>query len=105
MEIEQNDKYKRAKKKIEQLKGFYIHLTVYVLVNIFILINIYISTLEDNEVFWQWEHFFVCFAWGIGLAFHAINVFGFNPFIGKDWERKQIEKYMRQDEEEAKKYK
>ena len=105
MQIEENDKYKRAKKRIDQLKGFYIHLLVYILVNLFILINIYISTVEDNENFWQWEHFFVCFAWGIGLTFHAINVFGINPFLGKDWEKRQIEKYMREDEEEAKKYK
>lgn len=32
-----NEKLERAKEKIKQLKGFYVHLTVYVLVNVFIV--------------------------------------------------------------------
>lgn len=99
------DKIKRARKRVAELKGFYVHLTVYILVNAFILVSIYLSTLRENEVFWQWEHFFVLFAWGIGLFFHAVGVFKLNPFFGKDWEQRQIEKYIREDEENAKRFK
>ena len=105
MEAMNDDKLKRAKKRVDALKGFYIHLTVYICVNAFILINIYLETVRSNETFWQWEHFFVLFAWGIGLFFHAFGVFRWNPFFGKDWERRQIEKYIREDEENAKRYK
>lgn len=99
-----NDKFKLAKKRVEALKGFYIHLTVYMVINAFILVNIYRETAKDNEDFWQWEHFFVLFAWGLGLLFHAIGVFRWNPFFGKDWERRQIEKYIKDDEDNAKRF-
>lgn len=105
MQSMNEDKLKRARKRVSEIKGFYVHLTIYIVVNAFILVNIYLSTLGDKNVFWQWEHFFVAFAWGIGLFFHAVNVFKWNPFFGKDWEKRQIEKYIREDEENAKRFK
>lgn len=32
--MERDEKYLRAKKRVENLKAFYIHLTVYILVNL-----------------------------------------------------------------------
>ncbi|UII79074.1 2TM domain-containing protein [Flagellimonas sp. CMM7] len=101
MENFEKDKLKRAKKQVEELKGFYIHLAVYVAVNTFILINIYLRS--DN--FWEWGHFVTVFAWGIGLAFHASKVFDFNPIFGKKWEERQIQKYIEEDKKEMDKYK
>ncbi len=104
MESYNEEKLRRAKKRVQELKGFYIHLAVYLLVNIFILINIYIETRNDGGTFWKWGHFFTLFFWGIGLAFHAIKVFNLNPFFGKDWEQRQIRKYIEKDKKEANKY-
>ncbi|RDY62018.1 hypothetical protein DX873_03150 [Flagellimonas nanhaiensis] len=95
------DKLERAKKRVEELKGFYIHMAVYVVVNVFILVNIYLRT----DYFWQWPHFVTLFGWGLGLGFHAAKVFGFNPMFGRKWEERQIQKYIDKDKEEAKKYK
>ncbi|MEC8831711.1 MAG: 2TM domain-containing protein, partial [Bacteroidota bacterium] len=89
MENFSQEKYKRAKKRVDELKGFYIHLAVYIVINTFILLNIYMHT--DN--FWRWEHFITLMAWGFGLMFHGSRVFGVNPFLGKDWEERQIKKY------------
>ena len=36
--MEQNAKYERAKKRAEELKGFYSHLLAYILVNAFLII-------------------------------------------------------------------
>mgnify|MGYP001790960368 FL=1 len=100
MEELADDKMKRAKKRVDQLKGFYIHLTVYIVVNTFILINIMLHT----ENFWQWGHFVTLFFWGIGILFHAANTFNYNPLFPKSWEERQIQKYMDKDREEAKKF-
>ncbi len=100
MEHFDQEKYKRAKKKIEELKGFYIHFVVYLVINTFILVNIYLNT----DDFWQWPHFVTLFAWGIGLGFHASKTFGFNPLFGKKWEERQIQKYIEEDEKEMDKY-
>jgi len=101
MENFEKDKLKRAKKQVEELKGFYIHLVIYVVVNAFILVNIYLRS--DN--FWEWGHFVTLFAWGIGIFFHASKVFDFNPLFGKKWEEKQIQKYIEEDKKEMDKYK
>ncbi len=100
MEQFDQEKYNRAKKKVELLKGFYIHSIVYVVINTFILINIYLHT----DYFWQWPHFITPFAWGVGLAIHASKAFEFNFFMGKDWEERQIQKYIEEDKKKMDKY-
>lgn len=100
MENFDQDKYKRAKKRIEELKGFYMHLSIYTIINAVILVNIYLHA----DDFWQWHHFVTLFGWGIGLGFHATKTFGFNPFFGKKWEEKQIQKYIDEDQKEMDKY-
>lgn len=89
----QEDKYSRAKKRVDEIRGFYIHTSVYTIINLFISINIYLNT--DN--FWFWGHFVTPFFWGIGLLFHGAKVFGFNPLFSKKWEERQIQKYIEQD--------
>jgi Na+/citrate or Na+/malate symporter len=105
MEIDSNNKLQRAKKRVEAIKGFYIHLTVYLVINAFILVNVYIRTLNDGESFWQFSTFFTVLFWGIGLGFHGAHVFSFNPFLGKKWEERQIQKYIDKDKREAEKFK
>ena len=101
MENSNKEKYNRAKKRVDELKGFYIHLAIYVVINAFILVNLYLR----NDDFWRWEHFFTLIAWGVGVLFHASKTFGFNPLLGKNWEERQIQKYMDEDKEEMNKYK
>lgn len=96
----ENDKLKRAKERVNKIKGFYIHASIYTLINTFILINIYFNT--DN--FWQWPHFTTLFFWGVGLLFHGARVFGLNPLFSKSWEERQIKKYMDKDRDDANKY-
>lgn len=105
MEENSQDKLIRAKKRVDQLKGFYIHLAVYIVVNAFLLVNIYIRTANEEGSFWQVGHFLTLFFWGMGLLFHASQTFNFNPFFGKKWEEKQIQKYIEKDKRESEKYK
>jgi 2TM domain len=32
--------------------------------------------------------------WGSGLVFHALRVYGKIPFVGAEWEKRQVEKYL-----------
>lgn len=86
-------KVKEAKKRVKRRKGFYSHLSAYVIMStFFILMNLF----ADPGEFWA---IFPMLGWGIGLAFHAVNVFGM-PGIGKDWEEKAMEKEMARLEEQ-----
>lgn len=78
-------KYQQAKRRVREIRGFYIHLAVYVLVNAFLfLLNI--STSPDALWF-----FWPLLGWGIALAVHAVSVFGFGRWLGPEWEEKKIE--------------
>jgi hypothetical protein len=76
-----------ARRRVALLKGFYIHLAVYVVVNaILIAINAF-----SGGVWWaQWP----LIGWGIGLVGHGLAVFRPLGRMGKDWEARQIKAYM-----------
>ena len=80
----------RAKKKVEELKGFYIHFTIYlIMVPFFIYLN-----LRSTSFPWA---LFPIGGWGFGVLGHASEVFGWNPLFGKEWEERKIRKFMDED--------
>jgi hypothetical protein len=68
--------YRRAKRRVGQIKGFYVHATVYVLVNALLII---INLLTSPDRLW---FFYPLLGWGIGLAAHGLSVFGLGGFLG-----------------------
>lgn len=108
-EFEYAEKLARAKKKVDNIKGFYIHTLVYILVNLFIIfVTVYarMSGGESfNDAFFHFATFSTPFFWGIGLAFHGAKVFGKNVFFSRDWEERQIKKLMDKENEQANKFK
>lgn len=99
------EKRQRAQKRIDEIKGFYSHLAVYLLINLVILIWSALTFREIGEPIFQWPMLITPAAWGIGLAFHYAKTFHVNTFFGKDWEERQIRKYMEADEREADRFK
>jgi hypothetical protein len=100
--------YLKAKKRVDDIKGFYTHLAVYIVINIFIS-GIIIYGLSHDEGFDFPEavtHFGVYSTWlfwGIGLFFHWLGVFGFKNFFGKKWEEKKIKELMDEETERSNK--
>jgi hypothetical protein len=89
-----DERYDLAYKRVKRIKGFYVHLMVYVLVNIFLICERHYGKSSENEIFWRWETFSTVVFWGIGLLAHGISVFGKNIFFGHDWEEKKIKEFM-----------
>ena len=85
-------KYKLAKKRVEKLKGFYIHLVIYIL---FAPVFIYLNYISNAGFPWA---LFPIVGWGIGVMGHAAETFNYNPFFGKDWEERKIHELMDKDE-------
>lgn len=80
----ENAAYARAKKRVEELKGFYGNLTAY---------SIVIPALAfiNYTTFWGFQWFwFPLLGWGMGLSFHAFGVFGY----GKTWEERKIQEII-----------
>ncbi len=82
--------YKRAKERVEALRGFYIHLLVYLTVNLGLFAINMLSSPHSLWFYWP------LIGWGIGLAVHGMVVFAGGPF-GPAWEERKIHELM--DEE------
>ncbi len=104
MEDQEKRKYERAKKRIKEIKGFYSHLTVYLIINT--LLILFRIGLFQNGIFGMrdpsWSLFITPFFWGIGLAFHGLYVFQYKFGFFRNWEERKIKEYMEKEEEEIK---
>jgi hypothetical protein len=94
----EEQKYLRAKKKVENLKGFYSNLLAYCLVIPFL---IFINLMTSRDHYWFW---YPAIGWGIGIVFHAVGVFNHTSFFGRDWEERKIKKMMKDDENRYQNY-
>ncbi|GGG48005.1 histidine kinase [Croceivirga lutea] len=96
-ELNRENKYTRAKERVDELKKFYSNLTSYIIV---------ISALAALNYWvdgWSYPWFlWAAFGWGIGVFFHAINTFRWNPLFNKDWEERKIKEFMDKDKNQSK---
>jgi sensor histidine kinase YesM len=86
----ENTAYYRAKKRVEQLKGFYGNLISYCCV---IPILIFVNLKFMPHFHWFW---FSAAGWGFGLTMHAFQIFGY----GAHWEERKIQEIL--DKEDKK---
>lgn len=88
MEIIQNyteEEIKAAKKRVEELQGFYWNLASYIIINSFL----HFLDLKDGHYNWA---YWPLLGWGVGIAFHAIEIFGM--FNSSSWKDKQVQKEL-----------
>ena len=95
--MDQEQTYKRAKERVEAIKGFYVHASVYLLVNLGLFaINALTSGLAEG----MWWFYWPLIGWGIGLTAHAISVFlaGDTGPLGARWEERKTREIMEKEE-------
>lgn len=90
-------RYELAYKRVKRIKGFYVHLFIYLLVNSFIILSKYNEDSIGDANFWEWQSWNTVFFWGIGVLAHGLSVFGDNLFFGAKWEQKKIKELMNKD--------
>jgi transcriptional regulator with XRE-family HTH domain len=78
----------RALEYVRDVKGFYSHLTTFILVTTGLFI---LNFMVSPGYIWAW---WSLFGWGIGIVSHALSVFEVFTFFDADWERKQVEKRL-----------
>lgn len=90
----EQEAYYKAKKRVEDIKGFYGNLLSYCLViPALILVNYY--------TYWHFQWFwFPMLGWGMGLIFHAFGVFGY----GKSWEERKIKELLEKEQQQQNKW-
>jgi hypothetical protein len=79
--------YAQARKHVEAVKGYYIHLIMYfsVIIGLFL-----VDYLQGGG----WWFYWVAFGWGIGVIGHTLAmIFEEGPW-GRQWEERKIEELM-----------
>ena len=103
------DKYLAAKRRVDKIKGFYIHLAVYILVNTGITVLKVYSDIDEGkslaESLWDFGTFAIWGFWGIGLAIHGLTVLGLPFLFGKNWEERKIKEFMEEENNQFKSFK
>jgi len=87
MAQERDEKYRRAKARVEALRGFYSHFLTYAAVMV-LLFGIDVATGP------RWWFYWPLFGWGIGVSLHALNVYGRRGLFGPEWEERKIREIM-----------
>lgn len=104
----EEQRYLKAKKKVKDIKGFYSHFLVYILVNIFISAIVIFGMMHDGsesfgDVVTNFGVYSTWLFWGIGVFFHWLGVFGYTNIIPKDWEERKIKELMDKEKQRSNK--
>jgi amino acid permease len=93
---DQHELYENARARAKQKKRLYYHFIVFLVGAVFLMLLNKFLKVGENIV----ENWFVwaIILWLFFFVLHFINVFVTHRFMGKDWERLQTEKLVREQE-------
>ncbi|WP_299890142.1 dihydrofolate reductase [uncultured Lacinutrix sp.] len=92
---EQLELIQNAQRRVKQKKRLYIHFVIFIIGALFlVLANTVLGIGEGFKIF-ELDWFVVAiFAWLFFFLYHVLNVFVLNKFMGKDWEKIQLDKLV-----------
>jgi len=97
----QHETYEKARKRIRQKRRLYWHFIIFLIGSVFlIVINGFLKVGEEEYGNWfVWAILLWLFFW----ILHFVNVYVFDRFFGKEWERKETEKLVSQHNKKVEK--
>lgn len=94
------DSYSKARKKVEEVKGFYGHLFSFIVINLgLFVINVVTS---PNYLWFDYWFYWQLLFWGIGLFFHGLKAFNCFPFLNKEWKERKIKEILQKENNKQK---
>lgn len=82
--------YERARKRVEDIRGYYIHLMIYAVVNAGLFL---IDALTGGGWWFYWP----LLGWGIGVGAHTVSMIASSSRFGPRWEERKIRELMQKD--------
>lgn len=90
--------YLRARKRLDEIKKFYRHLFIYVVINLLISGLKIRGYMQDGDTFMEalntFDVYVVWLVWGFFVIVQAVRTFKTNVFLGADWEERKIKEFM-----------
>ena len=78
-----DNRYKAARKRARQIAGFYRSLAIYAVGVVFFFLVDVLSGPDD------WWFFWPVLGWGIWILWRGVMVFGYDRIFGADWEERK----------------
>ena len=92
MTPEEEKLYKKAKKKVTRLRGFYNNVLSYLAIGSFLTFICWWTQRDDDRIHW-WV-IWVWMGWGIGVFFHGLGLYRKNILFSEDWEERKIQEEL-----------
>lgn len=90
---EKSAEYRLARERVRAIRGFYVHLGIYLIVNLGIFLLNWILVIVNGSS-QNWFFYWVLLGWGIAVLINGFVVFGSDRFLGPEWEQRKIREYM-----------
>ncbi|MFD1615652.1 dihydrofolate reductase [Gelatiniphilus marinus] len=95
-----------AQKRIKQKKRLYVHFVVFLIGALFLIVANTILGIGKDVTFFGKEWFvFAILLWLFFLLYHVFNVYVTHKFMGKAWEKNQLDKLVAKQQERIDKLK
>ena len=95
-----------AQQRVKQKKRLYIHFVIFLIGSVFLILANTVLGIGKNVKLFEIDWFvFAILAWLFLLLYHTFNVFITNKFMGKEWEQKQLDKLVAQQQQRINKLK
>ena len=82
-------RYEAAKKRVKEIKDFYTHVVVFVVINF----GLFLIDALDGSGNLDW-FYWVVVGWGVAVLIHGFYVFGIEGRFGRDWEERKINELL-----------
>jgi hypothetical protein len=80
----------RARDRVGEIKGFYHHLTIYLVVNALLFL---IDIFSGGGTWFYWP----LLGWGVAVAIQGLNTFDILPWSSKEWEERKVRELIAKD--------
>ncbi|MAO18561.1 2TM domain-containing protein [Flagellimonas marinaquae] len=111
MMVNKDTARENAKKRVKELKGYYRHIFIFIVVNGFlyllktgVLNSLLPETFPKESYYYDWINANILI-WAVLLVVHTLILQRHKFTFFKRWEERQIQKYIEEDRNKVDKYK
>jgi hypothetical protein len=85
LKMSEEEKYNFAKKRVHEIRGYFVSLAIYIIVNIALFLIWFFNGRGYPWFFWPLG------GWGIGIVLQTLNIFVFGR---GNWQQRKIKEIM-----------
>jgi len=95
-----SDVERRARKRVKEVRDFYGHVVIYLLVNtLLVVIDLADGSTGDDRLLGLDWAYFPLIGWGIFLLINGLSTFRVGQLLfGADWEQRKLAKYREMEQ-------